>query len=86
MSKKPKGAWDNCATSHHSYPDRFSLVLNTIAKNRGIPKAKVIELLLLESITFNMTQDAISKSGVFDEMDSAYEEVKKKMKIMKSVK
>ena len=83
MSRKRKSAWENCSTNQYSCEDSMTLILNTIAKNQKIPKTQVIKMLLLESITYNMTRDAVYASGAFDELDNVYEEVKKKMKIMK---
>ncbi len=77
MSKN-KSVWDSCSTAHISLSGKMLATISTIGNNHGITQSKVVQMLLLESKTFNGALDDLTQSGIFDPCETAYEEYRKK--------
>ena len=83
MSRKSKSVWDSCSTAHISLSGKIMAALNTIGNDKEISQSKVVQMLLLESRTLNTALDDLADQGLFDKMDSRYEEFKKKEAALK---
>ena len=83
MNKSNKSVWDSCSTAHVSLSGKIMAALNTIGHSKDISQSKVVQLLLLESKTLNNALDDLADQGLFDKMDSRYEEFKKKEAALK---
>ena len=83
MSRKSKSVWDSCSTAHISLSGKIMAALNTIGNDKEISQSKVVQMLLLESRTLNTALDDLADQGLFDKMDSRYEEFKKKEEALK---
>ena len=86
MSTKSKSVWDSCSTAHVSLSGKMLAALNTVGHDKGISQSKVVQMLLLESKTLNVALDDLADKGLFDPMESRYEEFKKKEEACKSTK
>ncbi len=81
--RKDKSIWDSCSTAHISLSGKVLTALNTVGHDKGISQSKVVQMLLLESKTLNVALDDLMEQGLFDPMESRYEEFKKKTDHMK---
>ncbi len=82
MKKTSKSVWDSCSTAHISLSGKMLAALNTIGHNKEISQSKVVQMLLLESKTLNVALDDLSDQGLFDRMDSRYEEFRKRNEVI----
>ncbi len=82
--RKDKDIWDSCSTGHFSISGKVLAALNAVGRNKGISQSKVVQMLLLESKTLNVAMDDLAEQGLFDPMESQYENFKKKESALKN--
>lgn len=66
MAPRYKSIWDNKITIHQTIREDTNFVMLEIAKDRGIPKSQVVELLVTQSPDFKKKIAKMREEGFLD--------------------